>query len=402
VALLNSTVRGLDRLKVVGALDVGEMIAVARRKTGLREFGDDWFLEPLEVLVESANAEARLTPLGRWIQRHRIVNALVTRLRGEELLRRHPEILDLDLGRIVVIAGLQRTGTTLLHRLIASHPDARSLLGWEALNPVPLPNETPGDPCRRIAHARRAERALAYLAPSFSVIHPIEHDAPEEDILLLDVSFMSQTPEATMHVPTYARWLEGQDHTKAYEYSRTLMRLLHWQRPGRYWVLKTPHHLEWLDVLLEVFPESTVVQTHRDPLTALASFCSMVAHARGMFSDRVNPKEIGTHWLRKVSRMVDNALRTRDGSDPDRFVDASYDDLVGDPVGEAARIHGQLGIRFRGTAVCAARRTVEVNVQQRDGRHVYAPGSFGLDEERTDACFAAYRARFGIRREPGV
>jgi hypothetical protein len=90
----------------------------------------------------------------------------------------------------------------------------------------------------------------------------VEFDAPEEDVLLLDISFMSQAPEATMHVPSYAAWLEQQDNTPAYAYLRRLMQLLSWQRPAENWVLKSPHHMEYIDTVLDVFPDATIVQTH--------------------------------------------------------------------------------------------------------------------------------------------
>ena len=148
IALLNAVGRAGGHLGLPGKLDVGSMIARARRKTGLASFGDEWFMEPLSVLVRSINAEADLTTLGRFIQKRRIEGALATRLRVEELIRIHPEIRDIDLGSVVVIAGLQRTGTTTLHRLIASHPEMRAITAWEGLNPLPLPHEGAGRPPR--------------------------------------------------------------------------------------------------------------------------------------------------------------------------------------------------------------------------------------------------------------
>ena len=156
VALLNRAGRVVRRLGLDDRLDVDRMIAAARRKTGLSDFGDEWFLEPLEVLVESINEEARLTPVGARLLGARIVSALAVRLRAERLLREHPEIRDLDLGKVIVIAGLQRTATTTLHRLIAADPGVRALRSWEALNPVPLPGERPGDP--RAASGKRSWR----------------------------------------------------------------------------------------------------------------------------------------------------------------------------------------------------------------------------------------------------
>ncbi len=399
VKLLNAAGRAAGRVGARGKLDVDSMVAKARRRTGLSDFGDEWFMEPLSVLVRSINEEADLTLLGRLIQRRRIEGALATRLRVEDLLRRRPEIRDIELGPAIVIAGLQRTGTTTLHRLIASHPEMRAVAAWEGLNPLPLPREEPGDPHTRIRQALIAERAIAYLAPAFFAVHPAEHDAPEEDVLLLDVSFMSQSAEATMHVPTYARWLEGQDHTRAYEEFRTLLQLLHWQVPRHHWVLKTPHHMEHLDVVLEVFPTATIVQTHRDPLKTIPSFCSMVAHGRGLFSDRVDPREIGAHWLAKTARLVELTARAREAADPHRFVDVSYYDLVDDPMAQLRNVYERAGIPFEEDARRAAERTANRNVQHRYGRHVYDAGSFGLTREEIEDRIAPYRRRYDIPRE---
>ncbi len=396
VRLLNALGRGVDRLRANPGLDVEAMLVRARRRTGLSDYGDAWFVEPLRVLVDSINGEACLTPVGRWIQRQRIEAALATRLRLEDLLRRHPEIRDIDLGDVIVIAGLQRTGTTALHRLIASHPEIRAVSAWEGMNPLPLPGDAPGRPRARLRRARLAERGIAYLAPAFFAVHPAEHDAPEEDVLLLDLCFMSQSAEATMHVPSYARWLANQDHTRCYEYFRTVLRALAWQHPVKHWVLKTPHHLEYLEVLLAVFPEATVVQTHRDPLHSVVSFCSMVAHGRGVFSDRVDPHEVAAHWVRKAWRMVERAADVRAVADPARFVDVSYKDFLEDPIAQLRRIYGRAGIPFGDDALRAAEETVRRNVQHRYGRHVYDPASFGLTAESIDRCFEPYRDRHAI------
>jgi len=399
VSLFNRVGRVARRCGFGGALDVDRMIAVAKRRTGLSDFGDEWFLEPLEVLVESINDEARLTPLGAMIQRSRIVSALAIRLRAERLLREHPEILERDPGRILLIAGLQRTATTTLHRLLAADPGTRALSAWEVLSPVPLRNEGMGAPRRRMRQAKRAARAIGFLAPDFRAVHPMAWDAPEEDVLLLDLSFMSQAPEAAMHVPRYSRWLEAQDHTKGYEYLLTMLKILGWQRPGDRWVLKTPHHVEHLDVILDVFPDVCVIQTHRDPKKSVPSFCSMVAHGRGIFSNHVDPVEIGAHWMRKIRRMMERSMSVRRDADEGAFIDVSYYDLIADPVGELRRVYGAAGIEFTQEAADAASIVSERSGQNRYGRHVYSPASFGLDEETIDGHSAAYRREYRIPDE---
>ena len=379
-----------------GHLDVDSLLEAAQRKTGLTDFGADEHLRALGVLVHSINDEARLTATGRLIQRSRLATALTNRLRIQELLRRHPEIEDIYLGGIVLIAGLPRTGSTLLQRLLSSHPEIRGITGPEALHPIPDVDDVERGARTRERRAVLADRAFSYLAPQFKAIHPIDPEQPEEEMLILDLTFMSQSAEATMHVPSYSRWLEGEDHTWTYEYLQRVLKVLCWQRPGSNWVLKTPQHMENLDAFRKVFPEATIVQTHRDPRRTVASFCSLVAHARGLLSDCVDPLEIGEHWFRKTRRMVQRSTRTRQDAGDHRFVDVSYYDLTRDPIGELRRVCGGAGIAFDGAAECEAARCIEANPKDRFGRHTYRLSDFGLSEQLVDDGFASYRERHAI------
>ena len=396
IRVFNRLARAGQRIGLSGGLNVDTLIKQAKRKTGLSDFGDDGHLEALQVLVESINDEAQLTPTGRLIQKSRLAGGLVQRLRIQDLLKRHPEIDDIDLGTVIVITGLQRTGTTLLHRMIYSHPQIRGISGDEALLPVAATDEVERAERSRKRRAVLAERTISYLAPDFMAVHPIDREQPEEDVLLLDLNFMSQSAEAILYVPSYSRWLKDQDHTATYEYFRRVLKVLTWQRPARAWVLKTPHHLEYLHVLLKVFDSATVVQTHRDPRVAVPSFCSMVAHGRGMFSDHVDPIEIGRHWCDKTRRMVEWAMKTRAESPGGRFVDVSYYDLIRDPLAQVRQVYEVAGIDFDDEATELAEQYVAANPQNRFGKHHYQLEHFGLSEQLMDETFAAYRETYAI------
>ena len=396
VRIFNRIGRASRRFGLTRTLEVDALTGYAQRKTGLTDFGDDGCLRALKVLVDSINEEADLTTTGQLIQRSRLAGALIHRLRIEDLLKRHPEIHDIDLGTIVMVTGLQRTGTTLLQRLLNSHPAIRGVSGAEAMDPVPAADPEGRKHAARRRRAAIAKTAISYLAPQFMAIHPIDHEEPEEDVLLLDLTFMSQSAEAMMHVPSYSRWLEDQDHTRSYEYLRLVLQVLCWQRPGSAWVLKTPQHMEYLDVFLRVFPDATIVQTHRDPRKALASFCSMVAHGRGIFSDFVDPNEIGRHWQRKNARMVRRAMQAREDAKAHRFIDVSYYDLVADPIAELRRICRQARIGFDHGAEREAARCLEANPQNRFGRHIYRMSDFGLSEQIVDEAFEPYRRKHAI------
>jgi hypothetical protein len=388
------------RLGIEAALDEASLVRAARRRSGLHFFGDESFREPLRRVVDALENGARLHPLGRWIARETLVRLLANRLRRQALWDLHGEIRAIPVESPVFIVGLQRTGTTVLHRLLALEPALRPLLSWEALNPAPLPRARArrdgSDP--RVRLAETAERALRWMAPDFFAIHPVEAHAPEEDVLLLDLCFMGTTPEASQHAPSLSRWLEEQDQRPAYRDLRGWIQLLLWQRPGR-WLGKTPHHLEHLDALLSVFPDARIVQTHRDPAVVAASFCSMVCHARGVFSDAVDPIEVGRHWGRKQARMVGRAMEARDAAGSEHFLDVAYGDLVADPLKQVHRIYDFLGLRLAPETEARMQAWLAQHPQHRLGRHRYRLEDFGLDAARLEERFAAYRERFAIPRE---
>ncbi len=399
INLLNALRPALNAAHLLPPLERDALVRKAKKKTGLDDFGDEWFFEPLDVLIKSITEEAALSALGHTIMHKRLLDALMTRLRAEQLFKQHPEILDIDIGHTFVIAGLQRTGTTLLHRLLGSNPNARASLSWEALNPTRLPNETKGDPSGRIKQAKIAQKSLAYIAPTFFAIHPVEYDMPEEDVLFLDLSFMSQSAEATMRVPTYARWLETRDSTPAYEYLKKMMQLLHWQNPCQSTVLKSPHHMEYIDTVLKVFPHSTIIQTHRDPQKTMPSFISMVCHGAGVFSDTVLPQEISNHWQRKVRRLIDLSMAVRDREGEEKFIDVSYYNLTDDPIGELRRIYAKAFVPFNEEAEQCARRLLERQIKNKYGRHIYDAEEFGMSHDQIEQDFGSYRDHYAIPDE---
>jgi hypothetical protein len=375
------------------------LIRAARRTSGLHDFVDESFRDPMSRMLQAIEEEAGLHPLGRMTVRESLVSALVNRLRLEDLSSRHSEIAATRVESPVFVVGLQRTGTTMLHRLLNCEPRLRSMAAWEALNPAPYPggNDRKGGD-RRMRKARTAEAALKYLAPELFAIHPVEADAPEEDIHLLDITFVSPAMDAIMRVPSYQAWFSEVDQLPAYRYMRRMMQLLLWQRDGR-WLGKTPHHLEYLDELLTVFPDAKVVLTHRDPARTVASFCSMMAHSRAMFSDRVDAGEIGVQFSAKAIRAVERVMDVRDRLGGDSFIDVLYQDVVSDPLKQVRRVYDFLGLDLTPETEAAMQRWRSENRQTKHGTHQYSLEDFGLDRAALDPKFETYRERFGVPSE---
>jgi hypothetical protein len=372
-------------------LDPDSLLAEARRRTGLANFGDESFLVPMRALVRAMDEEAELNEAGRAAQRERVVGLLVNRLLAEEHIRRHPEILKEEIRRPFAIVGLPRTGTTMLQRMIAADPRVLALRWWESCHPAPLPGEGESGSHLRIAAAEQT-------VPAILAAHPIDAHAPDEEIMLLEHSFFSTNSEAYVNVPKFSAWLDTQDQTAGYEYLKRLLKLIQWQKrrrgeTGERWVLKTPHHLGFIDLLLKVFPDAQIIQTHRDPVATVPSFASLVHMIRRLSQDRSDPKEVGRQWGARLHRAIHRCMAVRQ-SNEERFLDIRYETLLADPMAQIRRIYQFVGLDLTPTVEERMRQWADENAREKRAAHHYSLEEFGFSEEGIRRDFAAYYRRF--------
>jgi len=364
--------------------DVRERVA---RRVGRAVDGDD---PGLRVLLADA-ARAGLTPVGRGWLRDQLVRRGVTAELVADEVRRRPEIPRTPLRTPLLVLGLPRTGTTLLHALLGCDPEALVLPFWRLRQPYPLPAAGLHRPVR-IAQAALLAGAAESMAPALHDIHPVAALRPEEDVFLLRDSGMLGTPVAA---PNYLRWLLETDPAPDYQrYHRHLQALLH-DRPDRRVVLKSPFHLGRIDALLAAVPGMTVVHTHRDPGVAVASWCSLAAVLSGASSDRVDLAALGRRWLDFWAVEADRAVTARDGTD--RIHDVRYESLVADPLAEVERLYGRVGLRLRGPTRRRMTSWLRRHHHGRVSAHRYALADFALDREQIDRRFGRYLDWAGAR-----
>jgi hypothetical protein len=402
VHAVNVLGRTLERLGVRPvSLDDRALVEAARRQTHLDDFGTHDFRQPLRLLLRSLEHEAQLTWLGRLIARRDVCTLLVNRLRLVRDRARYPEIADVPITSPIFIAGLPRSGSTLLHHLLAQDPDSRVLRAWEALAPSPPPAPATDTTDPRIEAARRQLRAFDRIAPEFKTIHPLGAELPLECIAVLAHSFVSSRFNAMYRVPAYQGWLEQQDQRPAYQFHRAVLQHLQVRFGGVRWVLKAPTHLWSLDALFDTYPDAIVVQTHRDPATALASVASLTAVLRGVASEAVNPLEIGREVTHQWSDALERALQFRraGGLGADRFVDVQYRDLLRDPVAVIRGIYARVGSTLADAAERRMRAHVTKHPKDLHGPHRYSMATFGLDAEAITHRFKSYREYFNVPEE---
>lgn len=371
------------------ALSVDTLLAAARDKTGLGDYGDEWFVEPLRILTTAIAEEARLSELGLDLTRRRLTALLSDRLRLRQLQAENPAILQEEVTVAAEICGLPRTGSTLVHRLLASSPLVTSTLSWETSYPLPFPGEG-SDAAQRKQRARDRAALFLEMTPDFGDIHTIEWDGPEEDVILLDRTFTSMSFDSFYQIPTYGLWLREFDQAPAYRELREWLQVLQWQSPERRglpWMLKSPHHLTAVDTVLDTFPDCKIVMTHRSPAKAVPSYASMVCAISGQYSDEVDPVAIGRYWRDRFVTALSEYSVAR-AKRPDRFVDVKFQDVISDPVGVATRVMSSLGLAADRDALEAY---MDRNQAQRHGSHTYTAEDFGLSEAELDKDFAFYQ-----------
>ncbi|MCB0510756.1 MAG: sulfotransferase [Bacteroidetes bacterium] len=386
-----------NRINYRVKLDAESLMKEASKATGLTNFGEGNLKEALSHLINSINREASLHAFGLFISKQRISNVLKNRLYVEELCRKHPEIEELAIEKPIIITGLQRTGTTRLQRLLAAHPDVRSLSSWEALNPAPLPKDSNNK--KRKNFAQTAERALRYMSPDFFAIHPVEYEAPEEDVLLNDMTFVSAVSEATMNIPSYSAWLENQSTLFSYQYLKKILQVLQWQNPNKKWVLKTPEHLGNLEEIFAVFPDAKLIHCYRDPLKVIPSFSSMLYHSNRIFSDKVDAEKLARHWLQKNAKMVDGAFNYWEEHPNSPVLHISYYDMMRKTKEEMNKISSYAGLAWNEEIEAIIEQKNNKNQQHKYGVHQYKLADFNLSKEEVDASFRLYREKLNIPYE---
>jgi hypothetical protein len=374
----------------------------AVRRARLADFGAGDFRERLAVWLAAAHEDTELGPLGRRTVFENCVRTLVSRLRLEDLVRRHPEILEVTLPRPVIIAGLPRSGTTHLVNLISSDERLRSLPYWESVEPIPDGAERPGsdgvDP--RLRRAREAHERTRVMLPLLRAMHDMTPEHVHEEIELQELDFSSYNLEWYAHVPRWRDHYLARDQTPHYAYLRKVLQALTWLRGPSRWVLKSPQHLEQLGPLRAIFPDATVAITHRDPVAVIASAITMLAYGARIRRTRVDLAELADYWVDRIERLLRACVRDRDVWPAAHSIDVRFHEFMADDLAMVARVYTTAELPMTDAARARLGRFLADNPRGKHGRVRYElRRDFGLEPAALRERFAFYVERFGVVAE---
>jgi hypothetical protein len=384
------------------SFDEDTLLATACERAQADDFGDPGFRVRLRAMLDAVAADTGLGPLGRLAIHQRTLRLLTSRLLLEDLLKRRPEIRDIELPAPIIVVGLPRSGTTHLVNLMAADTRLRSLPYWESLEPLPRPGDGPGRDGldARFTRCQRDYDAQMRTMPLLSAMHHQYPTAIEEEIELEDLDFASYTLEWLARVPGWRDFYFTLDQHAHYAYLKRVLQALTFLRGPNRWVLKSPQHLEQIPALLATFPDATFAITHRDPVSVIQSAATMLAYGDRMRRAAVEPEALATYWVDRVDHLLQACVRDRDLLPADRSVDVLFHEFMADDVGMVERIYGAANFEMTPTARRRLDAFMAENPRGKHGRVDYnLQRDFGLDPNQVRDRFSYYFARFPVHAE---
>ena len=376
------------------ALDAGILCTAALRNARRLAFRDLSFIDPMQILFEAFDREAGLNVAGRFGARWDALRCLANLLRLEAEEEADSAITAERIERPIFITGLPRSGTTLLHTLLAQDDTMRVPRLQDVM--FPYPPHARRD--RRFAQVQREVRLFQILAPQMKALHPLSADDPQECTEITAQVFQSLRYEMTHRVPTYQTWLDLGGHLAAYRFHKRFLQHLQHQKPGGRWILKSPDHIHALNAIETVYPDCGIVFVHRDPVRVAASGMKLTEVVRNPFTRRVDKGEIGRQVLARTQEAADIMVEREKAARRSRIFHLYYSDFARDPIGRIETFYGHFDIEM--TAATRERMRTRL-AQMPAGRNGYDLEEFGLNPAELSERFEPYMAHFGIRREAG-
>lgn len=380
------------------------LVDVAIAATGLDDFGAPSWQEGLDLLLESVPATAELNEIGVGVVEDGIVTDLSNRLQIEDWRRTHPAVEKEEVVRPIIIVGQPRTGTSILHDLMAQDRSNRAPLSWEIERPVPAPQTAAYDTDPRIAEAQAGFDLVESIIPGFTAFHELGAQLAQEDVRIFTSDFRSMQYPLQFEVPAYNRWLLHEaDMAPAYRWHRRFLQHLQSEHKAERWLLKSPAHLWSLPALLAEYPDAIVIQNHRDPLKVIASISALGASLREMTTDSFDVRTLAAQYGDDIMVGLDRGLDARREGlfAPGQVVDVRYQDFRHDLIATVARIYDEIGLELTADAESRMRGFLAAHPGDQAGSlKRYSFADTGLDEGALRERARAYQEFFDVESEP--
>jgi hypothetical protein len=386
-------------------LDANRILADAAALSGLTVSLDGPTRAGFDEILRAFNEEADL-PAQMSVQVAAQLTGLVANHQRIYADRRaHPEIARARIERPLIVCGMPRSGTTMLHCLLGEDPSNRAPLLWERYFPSPPPGHDDNVATRREWGDAAVQQILDAM-PRFLTAHPYWDalgQATAECDDFMQLTFASLYFAAFHHVPGYSRWLATVDFTPYYEFHKAYLQNLQWGAPKARWALKGVSHGYYADEVKQAYPDAVMIWPHRDIVAQLASNLELGAIVRTI-EDPEERAVVASDWLDYTEAGLRRGLASPLFDDADFLCHVSFDDLVSRPVETVRAIYHRYDIPFADDlpARIEAWLADPANRPDRYGKFSYELSHFGVDADELAERFAFYGRRLGDRLAGGL
>jgi len=315
------------------------------------------------------------------------------RLKVEQWIESHPDIISQPIKQPLFIIGMPRTGTTILHALLNEDPENRSPLAWECLLPYPVPSPSNYNNNSQIRATRKEFNQLFKLVPDFKKKHYLEADAPQECIGIFALDFNSFQTSAQFYIPSYLEWFSKEsDQLESMKWHKRFLQYLgSGGVTGARWLLKTPVHLMRLEELFSVYPDACVIMTHRDPKKVIPSATSLISSVRSLYSDHEDPAISGHEQNTLWSSYFESSIRSRNKINKEgQIIDIRFEEFVQGQIKVVEKIYDHFNWTLSDVAKSRMQNFLDNNPKGKHGEHLYALQDFNLTENQIEETFKGY------------
>lgn len=325
-------------------------------KPKYKQCPDDDSANGFRLMLDACEAD-HMSAIGRIMMQQLMNGWIDTRVSLDNYVAKHPEVLDVEIRKPIIIIGCPRTASTFMHKLLAQDPRLRKPHFWELAIPTPPP-----DPATYHKDPRRnwvidGFKSFDAISPHFyedvRKLHYFGVDEIEEDSVVVHYAgVLAMHGIAFSHDSEYAKWQrQTTGKEAAYMLHKKVLQILSskWPQPAQ-WLLKAPTiHSVYLEQLLKTYPDACLVVTHRRAVEVLPSWLkfvlSPVVATLWRHGSKIRLREQKTReqleLFERIERSIANA-RAVHGEE--RFFDVEYDDLMKDPLGEVRRCYAHFGL----------------------------------------------------------
>ena len=376
------------------------ILNAASNNSGLKDFGNEAFIERLEVLMQSIMNDEGLAGIGKFGIFNDQVRYAENRLKFEKFKNDFPQYENEVISQPIIIIGLPRSGTTHLLNLMASDSRLKSLPYWETLRPFPenLINSSHDEDLRQETAFKEYDSFLQTM-PLLKSMHDMHPNHIHEEIELQAMDFSTYLPEWLACVPEWRDYYLAHDQIDHYSYLKEILQAMQFMKGPKKWILKSPQHLEQISPLLRTFPDATFVITYRDPLSVVLSTSTMLSYGDRLRRYKVEPKNNFHYWQNRIQMLLESFTENYESIPLNQRCDIFFHDLMKSNLHSVKSIYSKNSLEFNKLTKDQMQEYINSHQRGKYGQVIYNLDNFGVNKSEFYKSFEFYFKKFNVHKE---